>query len=104
MSALTTRFQNIYNLGDNLFEIIGVGAIGSFTAMNLVRAGAENFCLWDDDIIAPVNIGVQHYTSKHIGLSKTKSLRNQMLEINPNAIISAFRKRFDANLRPGLFP
>ena len=94
MSQLTTRFQNIYNLKDHHFDIVGCGAIGSYTAMNLVRAGAEKFTLWDFDTCAPVNVGVQHYGLEHMGKSKVHMLREQMLSINPRAIINSINKKY----------
>ena len=95
MSSITTRFQNIYRLQDHYFEIIGCGAIGSYTAMNLVRAGATKFMLWDPDVVDAVNIGVQHYDLTHIGNSKVKMLRKQMLDINPLAEITIKRSKYD---------
>ena len=99
MSQLTQRFQNIFQLQDHYFEIIGCGAIGSYAAMNLARAGATKFELWDPDTVDPVNIGVQHYDLTHIGNSKVKMLSKQMSAINPNVEIDTFRQKFNANTR-----
>tara|TARA_R100000234_G_scaffold120092_1_gene105354 strand:+ start:2210 stop:3016 length:807 start_codon:yes stop_codon:yes gene_type:complete len=63
--------------------------------MNLVRAGATNFMLWDPDVVDAVNIGVQHYDLTHIGNSKVKMLRKQMLDINPLAEIFIKRQKYD---------
>ena len=95
MSQITQRFQNIFQLQNHYFEIIGCGAIGSYTAMNLARAGATKFMLWDPDTVDPVNIGVQHYDLTHIGNSKVKMLRKQMNAINPNCEISMLRQKFN---------
>ena len=104
MSAITERFSNIYRLQDHKFEIIGCGSIGSFTAMNLVRAGADKFMLWDDDHVATVNIGVQHFSLSHVGNSKVKMLRKQMIDINPQALIFMYRKKYDKNAPNRLLP
>ena len=104
MSQITARFQNIYRLQDHYFEIIGCGAIGSFTAMNLARAGAENFMLWDHDTVDSVNIGVQHYDLSHIGNSKVKMLQKQMEAINPSLNIKNKRDKYDASVyRQGFY-
>ncbi len=95
MSQITQRFQNIFQLQNHYFEIIGCGAIGSYTAMNLARAGATKFMLWDPDTVDPVNIGVQHYDLTHIGNSKVKMLRKQMNAINPNCEIDMLRQKFN---------
>lgn len=99
MSQITQRFQNIFQLQNHYFEIIGCGAIGSYTAMNLARAGATNFMLWDPDTVDPVNIGVQHYDLTHIGNSKVKMLRKQINAINPNCDIKMLRQKFDPSHR-----
>ena len=103
MSQLTQRFQNIFQLQDHYFEIIGCGAIGSFTAMNLARAGATNFSLWDPDTVDPVNIGVQHYDLTHIGNSKVKMLSKQMSAINPNVDITTHRQKFNNHTATGYY-
>lgn len=95
MSLITQRFQNIYQLNNHYFEIIGVGSIGSYTTICLAQGGATKFSLWDDDVVDAVNIGVQHYNLKDIGISKVKSMRNQILNINPHSRIYSLRKRFD---------
>lgn len=94
MSQLTARFQNIFDLNIHNFDIVGCGAIGSYTAMALVRAGATRFTLWDFDTVATVNIGVQHYNLNHVGKVKTLMLMKQMQEINPRCTIKPISKRF----------
>ena len=96
MSQITARFQNIYNLERHRFEIIGCGAIGSFTTMNLARAGADKFMLWDPDTVDAVNIGVQHYALEHIGASKVKMLRKQIYSVNPHAKVTMRRQKYQS--------
>lgn len=98
MSQLTQRFQNIYNLKNAVFEIIGCGAIGSYTAMALVRAGAKYFMLYDDDSVATVNIGVQHFNLEHIGKVKTRMLADQMEAINPRCSIVRVSRKYGMNM------
>ena len=95
MSQTTERFSNIYRLQDHKFEIIGCGSIGSFTAMNLARAGAQDFMLWDDDHVATVNIGVQHFGLSHVGNSKVKMLRKQMVDVNPQCDVKMLRQKYN---------
>lgn len=100
MSTITERFQNIYQLNNHYFEMIGVGSIGSYTTYCLAQAGAKNFMLWDDDVVDTVNIGVQHYNLQEVGLSKVKSMKKQIQNLNPNANVGTFTKKYDnATLR-----
>lgn len=98
MSQLTARFQNIYKINNVHFNIIGCGAIGSYTAIALARAGAKYFSLYDHDIVATVNIGVQHFNLNHVGKTKTNMLARQMHEINPRIKI----KKQSAAYGPGM--
>ena len=101
MSQLTARFQNIYNIDRVHFTIIGCGAIGSYTAMALVRAGGRYFDLYDHDIVATVNIGVQHFNLNHVGKAKTRMLALQMNEINPRASIGYQSARYEPGMPYG---
>lgn len=63
--------------------IIGCGSIGSNVAELLTRQGVENMILWDMDYVESHNIANQLYTEKHIGMRKTKALKDILTEINP---------------------
>ena len=48
--AINMRSRGLVdNLSDFNFHILGCGAIGSAAATQLVRMGATNFCLYDND-------------------------------------------------------
>jgi len=79
---INTRSQDIANLRDVEFHIVGCGAIGSSVAMQLVRLGANNFHLYDFDKVEIPNIGVSQYNEQDVGLPKVGALINHMKRVN----------------------
>ncbi|MDF2047755.1 ThiF family adenylyltransferase [Microbacterium sp. Kw_RZR3] len=59
--------------------IVGVGALGSFTADLLVRAGVRHLTLVDDDIVMPGNV-IRHLVGPEmVGLSKVTAVRRHLI-------------------------
>jgi len=71
----------------NAIHLIGCGAIGSNTAAQLIRLGFKSLVLYDFDIVTPHNITNQLYRHKDLDKPKTEALKEQLLEINPDAHI-----------------
>tara|TARA_R110000824_G_scaffold55632_11_gene153142 strand:+ start:5117 stop:5776 length:660 start_codon:yes stop_codon:yes gene_type:complete len=69
------------NLDDFHFHILGCGAIGSSTAMQLARMGATKFCLYDMDTVEDVNIGVSQYIISDIDKPKVYALKEHLESI-----------------------
>ena len=67
---INLRSQDIANLDNVEFHIVGCGAIGSSVAMQLVRLGANNFYLYDFDKVEIQNVGVSQYNEQDVGLPK----------------------------------
>lgn len=63
--------------------IAGLGGLGSHIAIALARTGIGYFHLIDFDEVEPSNLNRQHYKIKHLGMSKTEALRQEIEEINP---------------------
>ena len=81
------------NLDNFHFHILGCGAIGSSTAMQLARMGAANFCLYDMDTVEDVNIGVFQYILSDINKPKVIALKEHLESIGvPN--IHTYNERF----------
>lgn len=57
-------------------KIIGTGSVGSFTCLSLVKMGAKNIEVWDDDMIDEVNISNQFFRIKDIGEYKVDALQS----------------------------
>ena len=55
--------------------IIGAGAIGSFTALSLAKAGFTNLVVYDFDTVDVVNLSNQFYRRSDIGKPKVQALR-----------------------------
>jgi molybdopterin/thiamine biosynthesis adenylyltransferase len=79
-------FFNPLNITESI-HIIGLGAIGSNVAMQLVRLGFTNFELYDFDTVGEHNITNQMFIQKDIGDDKITAIQTHMLEVNPEAKI-----------------
>ncbi|MFA7104654.1 MAG: tRNA threonylcarbamoyladenosine dehydratase [Dysgonamonadaceae bacterium] len=70
--------------------LFGVGGVGSWCAEGLIRSGFMNLTIVDSDRVAPANVNRQlPATTQTIGQLKVDVLRNRLLEINPDAEITA---------------
>ena len=94
--ALTDRFSGIINnMNEYTYHILGCGAIGSSTAIQLARMGAETFYLYDFDKVEEPNIGVSQYTYKDIGKPKVDALKEIILDISKFAEVTSHNSKFD---------
>lgn len=81
--------------------IFGIGGVGSWCAESLIRSGIQRLTLVDSDRICLTNINRQlHATTKTVGEVKTDALRNRLLEINPQAEITAIQKIYNRDNHP----
>lgn len=77
--------------------IFGVGGVGSWCAESLVRSGIRHLTIVDSDRVCITNCNRQLMaTSKTIGQVKVEVLKERLLEINPNAEITALQKIYQA--------
>ena len=67
--------------------IAGAG-IGSVIAECALRLGFENITIADGDTVELSNLNRQNYVHADIGESKTESLKQRLLNINPNAQVT----------------
>ncbi|MBQ6534125.1 MAG: tRNA threonylcarbamoyladenosine dehydratase [Opitutales bacterium] len=73
--------------------VFGVGAVGSFAAEALARLGVGEFVLVDFDKVEPSNINRQLCAlGSTIGMRKTEVMRSRILDINPDAKVSAINE------------
>lgn len=78
--------------------IFGIGGVGSWCAESLVRTGIRKLTIVDSDRICVTNVNRQlHATTKTVGEVKVEALKNRLLEINPNAEITAIQKIYNAD-------
>lgn len=80
-------------LSEKKVIIFGIGGVGSWCAESLVRTGVTNITIVDSDRVCVTNINRQiHATTKTVGKVKTDVLRERLLDINPNANVTAIQK------------
>ncbi len=77
--------------------LFGVGGVGSWCAEALVRSGVSRLTLVDSDCVDETNINRQLMaTTRTVGKVKVDVLRERLLEINPEADITAIRAVYSA--------
>jgi molybdopterin/thiamine biosynthesis adenylyltransferase len=91
---INLRSQDIANLDNVEFHIVGCGAIGSSVAMQLVRLGANNFYLYDFDKVEIQNVGVSQYDELNVGMPKVHALINHMKRINMLIKVQGYVSKF----------
>ena len=77
----------VKELANKTVMIIGLGAVGSFVAMQLVQFGVSNFIFVDKDCVDESNLHRQYYFEEQIGKPKSAVLRQEILAVNPNCHI-----------------
>jgi tRNA A37 threonylcarbamoyladenosine dehydratase len=77
--------------------IFGVGGVGSWCAESLVRTGVGHLTMVDCDVVCDSNINRQLMaTTRTVGRPKVEVMRERLLEINPEADITAREEVFSA--------
>ena len=75
--------------------VYGLGGVGGWCCEALVRSGVGKLTIIDDDIVQPSNLNRQCCaTAKTIGMKKADAMKSRLLEINPDADITAVSERF----------
>ncbi|OJU22601.1 MAG: hypothetical protein BGN92_08550 [Sphingobacteriales bacterium 41-5] len=78
------------------FRILLAGAgIGSVIAECALRMGFENIAIIDGDDVEISNLNRQNYKQDDVGHSKAEKLKKRLLEINPDANITAYHLFLD---------
>ena len=81
--------------------VVGIGGVGSWVAEALVRSGVGKITLVDGDTISRGNTNRQiHTLESTIGQSKVDTMKQRMLDINPECEIQTIEQYVDGdNLR-----
>jgi molybdopterin/thiamine biosynthesis adenylyltransferase len=94
--AINMRSRGLVdNLSDFNFHILGCGAIGSAAATQLVRMGATNFCLYDNDEVDTGNIGVSQYTMYDVSYPKVDMLHSKLKDVNDSVEVMCIDEMFN---------
>jgi tRNA A37 threonylcarbamoyladenosine dehydratase len=103
------QYNDIFNrtellLGKELMDklsttriiLFGVGGVGSWCAESLIRTGIKHLTIVDADKVCETNVNRQLMaTTKTIGQYKVEVLKERLLDINPEAEITALAKIYD---------
>ncbi len=68
--------------------VIGCGGIGSWTILALSKLGCSNIVAFDHDKVEIHNTPSQLYSSDNVGQMKTDALKENILKLTGNSIIS----------------
>lgn len=91
--------ESVEKLTNSKIIIYGIGGVGSFAVEALARAGVGHLILVDIDTISISNINRQiHSTIKTIGKSKVETMKNRVLEINPDLKVEIYNPK-DMNIQ-----
>ena len=97
---LLEKWNNIRN--SNVL-IIGLGAVGSWVACNLVQSGINNITIMDADCVEISNLHRQFgYNECDIGLKKVDALEKTLLKYNPQLNINKICKFLDKDILENL--
>lgn len=79
--------------------IIGLGAVGTWVAINLVQSGVKNLVLIDNDTIDTTNLHRQYgYYEKDVGRKKGVVLSEKLKRINSDIKVEVILDYLDGNL------
>lgn len=94
-SGLITDQQRTMNIG-----IIGVGGIGSHTAIALARMGFHNLTIYDDDAVSLQNCSSQGFDMSDVGKPKVMAIRQTIMRA-VRAVVKVRQSRVhkDSDLR-----
>ncbi|TCO74596.1 tRNA threonylcarbamoyladenosine dehydratase [Marinisporobacter balticus] len=91
-TELVIGTENLEKLKNSKVAIFGIGGVGTFVAEGLARSGVGSFILVDDDEICLTNINRQiHALRNTVGKSKVESMKERILQINPDAIVKTYQ-------------
>ena len=88
------RSQDIADISNVGFHIVGCGAIGSSVATQLARLGGNKFYLYDFDKVGIENVGVSQYVNEDINKNKVTALRQHLWDISTNISIGISVDKF----------
>lgn len=80
----------MHEIGQKRVILFGVGGVGSWCAESLIRSGIQHLTIVDSDTVCITNVNRQLMATSHtIGQVKVELLKKRLLEINPQAQITA---------------
>ena len=78
--------------------VFGVGGVGSWCAESLVRSGIRHLTIVDSDRVCITNVNRQAMaTTKTVGRVKVDAMKERLMDINPEADVTAIQEVFSAD-------
>ncbi len=75
--------------------LVGVGGVGSWCAEALVRTGLNHLTIVDDDVVQISNVNRQlPATAATVGRKKVDALKERLLQVRPDADVTAIAARW----------
>lgn len=71
--------------------IIGAGAVGSWTALALAKAGCRKIMLYDGDQVAAANVSAQLYGPGDVGLPKASAIAAHLARLTDATVFATSR-------------
>ena len=94
-TALLVGDEAMQRIATRKVILFGVGGVGSWCAEALVRSGVRRLTIVDGDIVAPSNVNRQLMaTSSTVGRVKVEVMRERLLDISPEAEITALHTAY----------
>lgn len=96
-STVHKRQTDIYNPVDHAdthVTIVGLGNIGSHTAIALAKMGIQHFTLYDHDTVEAHNTASQAFTMSDVDTKKVDAIKAHMLAHNPSVEVHTVAERF----------
>ena len=95
--------DGLSHLRDARVILFGTGGVGGWCAEALVRSGIGHLTLVDMDCVDVSNVNRQlPATTLTVGQPKVEVLKERLLQINPDAEITALKKRYEKGADFGL--
>ena len=91
------------NLANAAVGVAGMGGLGSVVAECLLRSGVGKLVIADFDVVEKSNLNRQRYFADQVGSLKVESAKENLLRINPKAVIETYNQKITAENAPHIF-
>jgi len=88
-------------LHDKHFMVVGNGSIGGALALMAARSGVGQISLFDNSAVKEENLGRTFYGLATVGKLKVHALKDLILEVNPQAVVSTYSGDFRKLIHEG---
>ena len=89
-----SRQKGLADFSKTIVLIVGVGGVGSWTAIQLAEMGVKKLVLFDWDVVEECNLSRQFFIEKSLGMPKVSELKKTLKKINKNVEVEAHAKKF----------